>query len=86
MLAEAATLPVTDSHAVMPINKSVYCNHKVKAVLLEDLISRRLAFEKRDQQDRNFSGGLIQSARLGFVQASGQMLKKIPLRLVGASG
>lgn len=56
---EAATLPVTDSHAVMPINKSVYCNYKMKAVLLEDLISRRLAFEKRDQWDQNFSGGTI---------------------------
>lgn len=51
MPAEAATLPVTDSHAVTPINKSVYCNHKVKAVLQEDLISRRLAFDKRDQRD-----------------------------------
>lgn len=58
MPAEAATLPVTDSHAVMPINKSVYCNYKVKAVLLQDLISR-LAFEKRDQWDQNFSGGTI---------------------------
>lgn len=62
----------SDSHMLMPINKSVYCNHKVKAVLLKDLISRRLALEKHDQWDWNFSRGMVQSERF-------YRLKRIPL-------
>lgn len=44
----------SDSHMLMPINKSVYCNHNVKAVLLKDLISSRLALEKTQPMGLKF--------------------------------
>lgn len=70
----------------MPINKSLDCKHKVEALSLQDLTSSRLAFEKCDQWNWDFSDSPIQPKGWLLHRQEDRCLGKFHLaRLVVAS-